>query len=437
MHRSSVFLVFLLIVVPCSSAPASARRPDIILIVIDTLRYDATSFGDPQAANTPFLASLASRGVLFTNTYSTHDFTPPSHFSILTGLNDGLATPQDRQEYGVPFQLSKAGYDTFATAGNQLIDPSAMPTMRGFRTFRGVHDIDHGTIPILELSDVDRRLRWFGCRLTNRNRAMIYYSAERLLTVFLDQIRAAKQPYFGFINLLDPHEPYAPDPNAYALEHDLPPGFDGDVMARVLPAELTNPEQIKDPARREYVQRKIEQVRFPKLLAVDLPEASRKIYRRRYLAKVREVDDKLRLFFAVLQREHRLANTVVIITSDHGEAFGEDDVITHMFGDNAAYEATHRVPLLIVLPPGMSRKTASIDRRVSIANVAASIYDFAAVDSSPLRARIPSAAQSLVPLFSTVPPRTARFALPPIDAPVDDKASRETERILRSLGYVQ
>ncbi|GAC1435877.1 MAG: sulfatase-like hydrolase/transferase [Thermoanaerobaculia bacterium] len=419
------------------SSAAAARRPNILLIVVDTLRYDATSFGDPRGGNTPFLAFLASRGVVFTNTYSTHDFTPPSHFSIMTGFSEGWGTRLDRQEFGVPFQLARAGYDTFATAGNQLVDPSTMPTLRGFKTFRGVHDIDAVTIPILDLTEVDRRLRLFGCRPTNRNRAMIYYSADRLLTVFLDQIRKAREPYFGFVNLLDPHEPYAPDPNRYPRESDLPPGFDGDVMARTLPADLKNPGLIKATARREYVQQKIAQVRFPKLLAIDLPDANRQIYRHRYLAKVREVDEKLGQFFAVLEHEHRLANTVVIITSDHGEAFGEDDVITHMFGDNAAFEVTHHVPLLIVMPAGMGGKAARIDRRVSIANIASSIYALAGVDAAPLRSRVTSEARSLVSLFALVSPPDVNFALPPDDEAADDAAAQEMKRSLSALGYIQ
>ena len=69
-----------------SAAPISkAPRPNILLIVVDTLRFDAVN---PET--TPFLASLGERAVVFTHAYSTHDFTPTSHFSMFTGLRDGL-----------------------------------------------------------------------------------------------------------------------------------------------------------------------------------------------------------------------------------------------------------------------------------------------------------------------------------------------------------
>src|SRR5712691_9112171 len=121
--RGFAFCIF---VVAFSSgvAATSPQRPNVLLIVLDTLRYDATSFGDPSTNNTPFLASLAAGGVVFHNAYSTHDFTPPSHFAMLTGIREGLGTSVDRAEYGVPFQLRLAGYDTFGVSANQLLAPS-------------------------------------------------------------------------------------------------------------------------------------------------------------------------------------------------------------------------------------------------------------------------------------------------------------------------
>ena len=71
---------------------------------------------------------------------------------------------------------------------------------------------------------------------------------------------------------------------------------------------------------------------------------------------------------------------MVIITSDHGESFGEADLITHMFHDCGDYESTHHVPMLILMPPSMRTSTRTVDRRVSIANLPATIYDLAGLD---------------------------------------------------------
>jgi len=63
-----------------------------------------------------------------------------------------------------------------------------------------------------DMTAIDFRLALFGCRPTAHNRAMLYFSADRLLPDFVQQIRSAQKPFFGFVNLVDPHEPYVPDP---------------------------------------------------------------------------------------------------------------------------------------------------------------------------------------------------------------------------------
>src|SRR4051812_13568624 len=103
--RLRVVAVLLLIALTAAASQAADQpapdRPNVLLIVLDTLRFDATSFGDPQKANTPFLESLATRSVVFTRVYSTFDYTPPSHFTLLTGLKEGLDGPNDRTEHGL------------------------------------------------------------------------------------------------------------------------------------------------------------------------------------------------------------------------------------------------------------------------------------------------------------------------------------------------
>jgi arylsulfatase A-like enzyme len=417
--------------------PSSA--PNILLIVIDTLRYSATSFPDPARNNTPFLASLAPRGVLFTNAYSTHDFTPTSHFSIFTGFRDGLGTDVDRSENAVPYQLANAGYTTFATVANALIGKTQMPAFGGFGDFKQTGDVTAGTIldAYTDMTEIDARLAMFRCRPTAHTRAMVYFSAGRLLPMFLDQIRKAKPPYFGFVNLVDPHEPYIPDPSIYPPEQQLPPGFNGDVLQRRLSAELKNPDAIPDPQRRAYVKSKIAEAGAASLTAIDLSPQARALYRSRYRATVRATDIALQQFFAAAEREHMLENTIIIITSDHGEAFGEADMITHMFGDRGDYEATHHVPMLIVLPPRMRATVRVIDRKVSIASLAPTIYDFAGLNWSAFQARYLDYPRSLMSLFIPKAPQyVADVSLPEPEQQDHTDAAREREKALRALGYL-
>ena len=239
------------------------------------------------------------------------------------------------------------------------------------------------------------------------------------------------------MNLIDPHEPFIPDPDYYASEPKLPPDFVADVLTRRVSPELEHPESIADPARRKFVRSLVDTVKFPRLVALDLSPEALQIYHQRYLAKVKKADAMLKLFFEDLDRQHALDNTVVILTSDHGEEFGESHFITHMLQDKGNYEATHHVPLLVILPPTMTPKAAMTDREVSIDMIAPTIYDFARVDASPLRTHLPGFAPSLTRLITPSAQPYVAVATIPAKAQRDPSAASERERAMKSLGYIQ
>ncbi|HEY2321307.1 MAG TPA: sulfatase-like hydrolase/transferase [Thermoanaerobaculia bacterium] len=417
-----------------SAAPIpKTSRPNILLIVVDTLRFDAVN-----AETTPFLASLGKRAIVFTHAYSTHDFTPTSHFSMFTGLRDGLGGELDGAELGVPYQLQRSGYSTFATVANDLIGMKQMPVFRGFGDFKDLLDVRANPNDLMSArTRIDMRLAMYGFRPTPHARAIAYFTAARLLPLFAEQIRTAKAPYFGFVNLIDPHEPFIPDPDYYPPEPQLPPGFVADVLTRRLSPELEHPESIADPARRKFVQSLVDTVKFPRLVAIDLSPEALQIYHQRYLAKVKKADAMLKLFFEDLDRQHALDNTIVIVTSDHGEEFGESHFITHMLQDKGDHEATHHVPFLVIVPPNMARKAAVVDREVSIDMIAPTIYDFAGVDAAPLRTHIPGFAPSLTRIIAPIAPPYVAIATIPPKAQRDPAAATERERAMKSLGYIQ
>jgi arylsulfatase A-like enzyme len=440
MRRAGSIASALLLLLLGGAAKKPSPPPNIVLLVIDTLRFDATSFADAGRDNTPFLASLASRGIVFTNAYSTHDFTPTSHFSIMTGLRDGLGTDADRPENGLAYQLTTNGYDTFAVAANNLIGAAQMPVHRAFRRFQQPGSIEGGTSVdvVADMTAIDMRLKMFQCTATPHARAVLYYSAERLLPLFLTQMRQAKAPYFGFVNLIDPHEPYVPDPAIYAPEASLPANFAGDVLNRPLGPELVDPTRIADKSRRQLIESQIRIAHSARLVSADLSPESLAVYRRRYDAAVRGVDRTLREFFAALEREKLLDNTIVIITSDHGESFGEKGFLTHMLNDQGDYEATHHVPLLVVLPKSYARPAMRVDKPVSIADIAPTIYDLAGIDWSPFAERHARYARSLTPMFAPPPAMRIGRVAPPDPAPQNlREAAIEREKAMRALGYLQ
>src|SRR4029078_3344274 len=132
MWKPSILIVALLAAISsgCGGADAPAlartagtpqRRPNILLIVVDTLRYDALS-----PARTPTIAALAGRGVSFRNAYSTWDETTISHFSLLTGVSaNAFESGVNRASFSVADELKQAGYHTFGTAANLQLSKKA------------------------------------------------------------------------------------------------------------------------------------------------------------------------------------------------------------------------------------------------------------------------------------------------------------------------
>src|SRR5207248_6840845 len=98
---------------PIVAAPQNSPPPNILLIVVDSLSYAATT-----GNNMPFLSSLASRDVSFTHAYSTND-----------------------AENGIHDQLRHAGYHTFAIVANNL-----KPVVHGFNDLRQAGDITRATL---------------------------------------------------------------------------------------------------------------------------------------------------------------------------------------------------------------------------------------------------------------------------------------------------
>ncbi|MGZ4778521.1 MAG: sulfatase-like hydrolase/transferase, partial [Thermoanaerobaculia bacterium] len=97
------------------------EKPDVILITIDTLRADALGFAGNTRVRTPFLDSLAARGIVFTNAHAHNVVTLPSHTNILTGLypyqhgiRDNAGFKLDAKHATIGAMMKRAGYATAA-----------------------------------------------------------------------------------------------------------------------------------------------------------------------------------------------------------------------------------------------------------------------------------------------------------------------------------
>ena len=199
--------VLLSLIVACHREPPVAPRPaaptDVILITIDTLRADALGYAGNARVKTPFLDSLAARGIQFNNAHAHNVITLPSHTNILTGLypyqhgvreNSGFAL--DAKYPTVATMLRQAGYATAAFVG-------AFPLDRRFGLAQGfdVYDDNYGKgDATIDFAVQERR-------------------ADAVLNAATQWWKSAEgKKRFLWIHLYDPHAPYRP-PEPFASKY--------------------------------------------------------------------------------------------------------------------------------------------------------------------------------------------------------------------------
>jgi arylsulfatase len=267
---------------------ASRPAPNIILVVIDTLRYDAA---DPGTM--PTLHRLAQRGVWFNRAYSASSWTGPSTASILTGLmpcqHRVLSYHDIRLPEGadsISEVLQRRGYITAAASANAIIS-SMTNYNQGFDVF-------------LE---------------TPNYFSSCFDSAGRLNRLLINWLEAVPEdaPLFLYVHYMDPHNPYAALP---------PNGWESPAPPLALPRQglaWLSPAPWNESMRDEFLNC--------------------------YLAECRYVDLMLGRLMDRLEKKGFLENSLVFITSDHGEAFLEHGIYMH---GADLHEEQVRVPLVMV-----------------------------------------------------------------------------------------
>ncbi|MGZ7080514.1 MAG: sulfatase, partial [Thermoanaerobaculia bacterium] len=183
------------------------EKPDVILITIDTLRADALGFAGNTRVKTPFLDSLAARGIVFTNAHAHNVVTLPSHTNILTGLypyqhgiRDNAGFKLDAKHATIGAMMKRAGYATAAFV-------SAFPLDSRFGLNAGFDVYDD--------------------RYREASDPLDFVVQERPAEETIAAARrwyeaAGRQRKFLFLHLYDPHAPYAAPPPYREEYHDAP-----------------------------------------------------------------------------------------------------------------------------------------------------------------------------------------------------------------------
>ncbi len=307
--------------------------PNILLVVLDTARADAFEPYGAVAGATPAIADLARRGRALGGVHAPACWTLPSHASMFTGLlpratgildlpegsplagREVLAANRDRV---LPHVLRAHGYETRALSTNLWVTIESGFGL-GFDEFRY---IGTGRQAHLDRTGVRDRVRW--AREALRAKADDGATAAAAeLRRWLDE-RGSK-PFFWFVNLVECHSPYLP-PWPY---DDLGP------IDRLRAAE---------EARRHLTLSGIWKACAG---AFDVADDALQRMRHLYARSVRLLDDWVRDLLGELDRRGLLDDTLVIVTSDHGENFGDGGLMGHAFSLD---QRLLHVPLVIAGP---------------------------------------------------------------------------------------
>jgi arylsulfatase A-like enzyme len=362
-----------------SRVTVASGIPSVLLVTIDTLRADRVGAYGYKAARTPTFDALAAHGYLFEQAIAPSILTGPSHASILSGkllathgvTENSLRIPSDLQT--LADIMGSRGVETAAfVSGEPLSTTSSGIPARfahysdDFRTFRGLPETAYRTAAGKAL---ERALRKPGRPFRPYSRPAD--DVTRDAVDWLSKPRTA--PFVAWVHYYDPHLPYEP------------------------PARLLSPETLdySGPAVGDWYSAKDAQ----RAAIVGSPAAMRQMMRL-YDAEVAFADEQLGILVAAARAQANDAGVWIVVTSDHGESFGEHG----NFFWRDLYDDTLLVPLAIVPPTGLPQGVR-VKSQVGLIDVAPTLCELL------LHAPAPSDMDgvSLTPFFrgQTSPPRQA------------------------------
>lgn len=275
-------------------------HPNVLLIVVDTLRADRLNSFGGDLNLTPNLDALARESMIFSDYWASSSWTLPTISTMLTSVHMDVHGGKDKQSPINPnittlaSALNDAGYRTKAITEGGL--------------FRSVYNLDRGYEHFVEHQNGLAE----GIQLAN---------------AFFDK-RARNEPWFLTLHSYEVHEPYTPDKALL------------DQVRASLPPDMA--QGIERPT--DFIEF-FESGEWDQVLAADVPALMEELHN----AEVVHADRLIGALLDRLRAAGQLDNTLVVVTADHGEEFGEHGMLGH---SDSLYPELLRIPLLMRFPDG-------------------------------------------------------------------------------------
>jgi arylsulfatase A-like enzyme len=346
-----------------SNPPFSGEIQSVIFIMLDTFRADLIELPEHENA-TKNLRKLAQESLFFENCVANSSWTVPSHASLFTGLypsehgSHGVLENGQLDIFGNPIHrplsddfitlpeiFNDNGYTTAAVISNFIIDREN-GFGQGFNLFHS-----YGSIGRLHNESPFRPPLHLFTRLTNvlPKYALYYMTADDITRESIRAIEAlTDQPFFLFVNYLDVHEPYCP-----------PRPFLADGVAKTFPHLYNLGQQLQ----RRVLHRLSDKAWFS-------------LQRQLYNGEVAYLDHEIGKLISYLKKKGIYDSSLIIVTSDHGELFGEHNSYGHK---KTLYDGELRVPLIVKLP--FSKQVGRRSQRMGLCDIFATTLSLSGLPS--------------------------------------------------------
>ncbi len=342
------------------SRAQTSGKPGIIIIVLDTVRQDRLSTYGYERETSPNITKFAKKAWIF-DAYATAPWTLPSHAAIFTGLyptENGTGADRnyklDERNETIAEILRKAGYSTAAIIANHSVLGHSSGFAQGFDYYYVIPPETGLAFPFLASYIVRKSLPdspVFSFLPTKQaqhvNKAALHWIKKK-----------SRAPFFLFINYIDPHAPYSP-PDPYGRRW-----FNGPPPANFFGNSITDGIWV------QHYRNDINEGRRK------MTEAESGYLSSQYDAEIAYMDAQIGIFLQQLKEIGAFEDSMIVMTSDHGEFFSEHGLAEH---PRTLHQELIRVPLIVKPPAGRGEEPGEMPGAVSLIDLFHSVLDYAGV----------------------------------------------------------
>jgi len=316
----------------------SDRQPNVVWLTLDSVRQDHTTMGGYDRETTPRIQEIADRpdGVAFSSCLAHARASATSVPSLLSGTYPSRHGTYYRGSTAFPEELPlaaelfrEAGYRTVGVSNNEYAG-SLTSTDRGFDEFTLLGSSPAEILRSAGLGNVlkfARNIRRHSVGFSTDTHA---HSGAYLLTEMVKrELRRAEEPLFAYVHYNEPHRAYYP-PLPYL-----------DRYTEDIPMSGTEAAEIAMDIHHNLLEHVAN--------GCDLTDEEWAALRAMYDAEIAYTDDRVGELYDWLQAE--LGETIVVITADHGELFGEDEMLAHKY---SMHNAVLAVPMVLAGIEGLT-----------------------------------------------------------------------------------